>query len=378
MGRLTSGVSIRDRFLGLMDLPIALPAALPVALAKTHLVSFQIAGGSFFIRSRQSDLNISSEGLGSAFLLPAAAIGRRISGAIADQQWQDGAGHILGKVFDWWGWRAGYPHFRASSLSERANGVGLAFSLGVDSFYSLFFADTAPDFLVLAAGYDVPLERPEVLEAMCRSVAEIAEAVGAEWALIETDLRKHCLFRKASWECTHGGAVAMLGHLLSDRCGTFLISSSFELGKLGPWGSHPDLDPLWSSSALAIRHFGEDVSRLEKLRRLINHPVARKYVQRHLRVCWVAPNESGNCGRCRKCTLLRASLDVCEPGFQVETMPNNLALFDAIRALAPCSDELVLNYWRELLGEGNFQLDAAIRDLVNRSEVALGIANKIL
>lgn len=371
MGKLTRGVSVHDRFLGLMDLPVTLPASLPLALPKTHLESFRIAGGSFFIRCRQCDLKISSEGLGSAFLLPAAAIGRRISGAMADQQWQDGAGQVLGKAFDWWGWRAGYPRFRASSPSERANGVGLAFSLGVDSFYSLFFADPAPDFLVLAAGYDVPLERGEVLDAMCRSVAEIAEATGAQWALIETDLRKHRLFRKASWECTHGAAVAMLGHLVSDHCGTFLISSSFEQGKLGPWGSHPDLDPLWSSSALGVRHFGDHVSRLEKLRRLINHPVARNYVERHLRVCWVAPKASGNCGQCRKCTLLRVSLELCEPGFHLETMPDDLSLLDAVNSLAPCADDLVLNLWRELLGGINSELDSAIRDLIWRSEEAL-------
>lgn len=373
MGKLTRGVSVRDRILGLMDVPVTLPASLPVALAKTHLESFRIAGGSFFIRSKQCNLNVSPEALGSAFLLPAAALGRRISGSMADQQWLDGAGRILGQAFDWWGWRAGYPRFQASPPSARANGVGLAFSLGVDSFYSLFFADPAPDFLVLAAGFDVPLERQEVLDAMCHSVAEIAEATGAQWALIETDLRKHRLFRKASWECTHGGAVAMLGHLVSEHCGTFIISSSFEQGKLGPWGSHPDLDFSWSSNALRIRHFGDGVSRLEKLRRLMNHPVARTHIQRHLRVCWVAPDESGNCGRCRKCLLLRASLELCEPGFQLKTMPDELILLDAIKSLAPCTNDLVLGFWRDLLGGENLELDSAIHDLVLRSEEELGI-----
>jgi hypothetical protein len=350
-----------------MDVPVSLPA-IPL---RTHREPFRIAGDSIFIRSKHRDLNVSSEALGSAFLLPAASIGRRISGRTADQLWQNGAGQILQRAYDWWGWRAGSPCFQARLPSARASGVGLAFSLGIDSFYSCFFADPAPDFLVLAAGFDVPLERQDILDAMCCSVAEIAEAVGAQWALIETDLRKHHLFRKASWEWTHGGAVAMLGHLTSEHCGTFIISSSFEQGKLGPWGSHPDLDPLWSSSVLGFQHFGDDVSRLEKLRRLINHPVARICVQRHLRVCWVAPNPSGNCGRCRKCTLLRASLSLCEPGFQLDTMPNDQVLPDAIRSLAPCADDLVLNYWRELLGGENRELDSALRDLVRRSEEKL-------
>ena len=362
-------IRLRDQLLGWMDVPLRLPALSP----RKHEQPFRLGGDDLFVRSTRCDLTVSPEALGSAFLLPAASSGRRISGRFADPLWLEGAAHILEKAHGWWGWRAGRPGFQPGPPLLPATGVGLAFSLGIDSFYSCFFSDPAPDFLVLAAGFDVPMERKEVLDAMCRSVAEVAEATGAQWTLIETNLRKHRLFHKVPWEYVHGGAVAMLGHLMSERCGTFVTSSSFEQGKLGPWGSHPDLDPLWSSSALHIKHFGDDVSRLEKLRRLIDHPVARKYVQRHLRVCWVAPNESGNCGRCRKCTLLRVSLALCEPGFQLDTMPDNLVLLDAIKSLAPCADVLVLNYWRELLGGEDLQLDAAIRDLVCRSEAELGI-----
>jgi hypothetical protein len=52
-------------------------------------------------------------------------------------------------------------------------------------------------------------------------------------------------------------------------------------------------------------------------------------------------------------------------------MPNDQVLPDAIRSLAPCADDLVLNYWRELLGGENRELDSALRDLVRRSEEKL-------
>lgn len=359
----------RDRLLAWLDVPLNLPMLSPRKLAE----SFRVCGDDIFVRSTQCDLSVSPEALASAFLLPAASLGRRLSGCVVDPLWLDGAGKILEIAHDWWGWRAGYPLFKPGFPSRRENGVGLAFSLGIDSFYSCFFADPTPEILVFAAGYDVPMERKQVLGAMCRSVAEVAEAMGAQWVSIETNLRKHRMFRTAPWDIVHGGALAMLGHLISDRCGSFVISSSFQQGKLGPWGSHPDLDPLWSSSALRIEHFGDDVSRLEKLRRLLNHPEARTQVQRHLRVCWVAPDELGNCGKCRKCTLLRASLAVCEPGFQLRTMPDDLPLLDAINSLAPCKDKLVLNFWRELLDGDNSKLDSAIRDLVARSEVELAL-----
>ena len=133
----TRKISVRDQFLSWLDVPVSLPAV-PF---RTHRETFRIAGDSIFIRSKHCDLNVSSEALGSAFLLPAAFIGRRISGRSADQQWQDGAGEILRQANDWWGWRAGYPRFHGVSPLKRASGVGLAFSLGVDSFYSCFFAE---------------------------------------------------------------------------------------------------------------------------------------------------------------------------------------------------------------------------------------------
>jgi hypothetical protein len=77
-------------------------------------------------------------------------------------------------------------------------------------------------------------------------------------------------------------------------------ASILGLQNLGPYGTHPLLDPLYSSSDLRIRHDGIELSRLEKTRLIAGWDVALQ----NLRVCnQYRQYRSGrlNCGRCEKC-----------------------------------------------------------------------------
>ena len=73
-----------------------------------------------------------------------------------------------------------------------------------------------------------------------------------------------------------------------------------------PYGSHPQLDPLWSSSALEIRLTGGQWERHEKLAAVADELL----VQRYLRVCW--HNHGDNCTRCEKC--LRTEIVLAQLG----------------------------------------------------------------
>ena len=52
----------------------------------------------------------------------------------------------------------------------------------------------------------------------------------------------------------HGAALATVGHALADVLGEVLIPGSYAEADLHPWGTHPDLDPLWSGSAVRFVH----------------------------------------------------------------------------------------------------------------------------
>lgn len=358
---------LRDRVARFLNIPVHVPSLIKPG---NHLRT-RIDGNVLHARSERTELVLSPEALGSAFLLPTAAMGRRLVGDSCDPVWLENAPRILDQVNEWWGWEVLRPDFAARHPGQPKQGVGLAFSLGVDSFYSCFFADPAPDLLILAAGFDIPLARTDIVIPMCNSLAAVAEATGKNWTMIETNLREHHLFRRLSWEFSHGGAVAFLGHLLQGHIGTLLISSSYDQDHLGPWGSHPNVDPCWSSSRLTVKSIGNEVSRSEKLRRLVNHPVARSLIKEHLRVCWEYPSATGNCGYCHKCVLLRMTLRWHAPDLKLNTLPENIPLIDAIEALPPLEQNLSLNFRRELLGHLDPPVDSALRKLIQRSEESL-------
>ena len=347
------------------------PVHIPPIIKHGHDLCVSIDGKSLYVRSNRTELVLSPEALGSAFLLPTAATGRRLVGDSCDSTWLENTQHILNQVNEWWDWKADRPEFAPNYPGQPIRGIGLAFSLGVDSFYSCFFADPTPDLLILAAGFDIPLERKDILAPMCNSIARIAEVTGKDWTMIETDIREHRLFNRLHWEFSHGGAIAFLGHLLQKRIGSLLISSSIDLDHIIPWGSHPNLDLYWSSSRLSVRHIGHEVYRSEKVKRLVDHPVARLLMKHHLRVCWEHPTPLGNCGYCHKCVLLRMTLSWHAPNFQLDTMPENVPLVRAIEALPPLENYLSLDLRRELLGHLAPPVNTALRNLIQRSEKRL-------
>lgn len=363
---------LRDRIARFFDLPVRIP---PVK-DDGNVLRVKVDGEFLYIRSERTRLALSSEALGTVFLLPAAAMGRRLVGESCDPVWLENTQRILRQVDKWWRWGDVRLDIAPGEPGQRNSRVGLAFSLGVDSFYSCFFADPPPDLLILAAGFDVPVERKDILTPMCNSLAAVAEVSGKEWTMIETNIRNHRLFRRVSWEASHGSAVAFLGHLLREHIGSLLISSSHDLEHLGPWGSHPDLDPLWSSSRLSIISIGHEVSRSEKIKRLVNHAPAKRLIKDHLRVCWESPSAQGNCGHCHKCVLLRMTLRWHAPDLVLNTLPEDIPLVQAIEALPPLSNDLSLNFRRELIGHPDPLVDSALRRLIQRSEEC--IRNRML
>ena len=100
------------------------------------------------------------------------------------------------------------------------------------------------------------------------------------------------------------------------------IASSLDIPHLRPHGSHPLLDPNYSSSDLRIRHDGIALSRLEKTRIVAGLDVAL----RHLRVCNIYKRyQLGklNCGKCRKCVQTMLTLLALGVLDQTNVFPKN-------------------------------------------------------
>jgi hypothetical protein len=115
---------------------------------------------------------------------------------------------------------------------------------------------------------------------------------------------------------SHGATFAGIAHMHSRYVTTSLLASTNSVDELIPWGSHPLLEPNFSSSDLQIRHDGTWMTRLDKMRLIADW----KPAMRNLRTCYHAFRSSDvlNCGKCEKCLrtmvelLIVGKLDQCQ------------------------------------------------------------------
>jgi hypothetical protein len=266
-------------------------------------VAWEAAGHVVTLRS-ESGLAPCAEAIGSALLFATAAAGADLAlSDPVDPTWRAGALAAAAVARRWWGWRPPALVGPVGNDGPPGHGVVLAFTGGIDSFHSLLCGAQRPGSLLYVVGFDVPADDRPRLDDLLPRLQAVADARSLELVLVETDLRCHPLFAATSWESTHGGALAAVGHAVG--AGTLLLSASASTGLDRPWGTHPDLDRHWSSSRTAVRHAGFGPSRFEKAAAIGHHPLVRQ----HLQVCFRRTTSMGNCGRCTKCVMTMAALD---------------------------------------------------------------------
>jgi hypothetical protein len=246
----------------------------------------------------------------------------------------------LHTVHAWWRrWelvRAAMPAIETRGRSPRATGetrtLGF-FSGGVDSLHMLLrnrklYERGDPAYITDALvihGFDIGKRRrrPEhahFAHALAR-LAPLAEALDLRLMTCATNLR-HLPTRPGDWSTLHhGAALAAVAHAALAGPAQIFVASTFDVAHLTPWGSHPLLDPHFSSQRLSFIHEGTRFSRLAKVREIAHAPRGLA----SLRVCPANAPGRLNCGECEKCIrtrleLLAAGIDE-SPAFGVNTMP---------------------------------------------------------
>lgn len=213
---------------------------------------------------------------------------------------------------------------RCKSISECSprSGTGQFFSGGVDALHAALCHAADDERLVFINGFDFELNdvdsaRSEArLERLAGHLNRPIETVSTNWIRFS---RHHRLARSTS----HGGCLVAVAHLLAPA--EMTIASSNAWSRLTPWGTHPLLDPLWSSDTTTILHWGNHGTRVEKLALIARQPEL-------LADLWVChENAGGNCGRCDKCRRTRAILHVL--GTRSPAFPDEET--DPMRAYAP-------------------------------------------
>jgi hypothetical protein len=330
-------------------------------------VQVQVDSEIIWFESTDSSLAQSTEAIGSALAIPAAAIGKKLAiESPVDAVWLTNAQRAQAIAADWWGYAR--PGIIADSRAATASLVtrrrtALCFTCGVDSFHSLLRGNHDVSHVIFVLGYDIGLADRQRAEAATTSVRHVAAELGINAEIIRTNLRTHGIFRTTNWEHTHGGALAAIGHLLSEHVDQLLISASYPRVFDRPWGSHWTLDPFWSSSAFTVAHVGAEKWRAEKLIALMDDPLVR----RHLRVCWENRAPGANCGQCEKCLRTMLVLDGHGRLDRFPVFPAASMLAANLEQLNPLKQDLIRVYAGFLEMDLSTKVRGALTALVDRS-----------
>jgi len=232
------------------------------------------------------------------------------------------------------------PETDRHEQTREQTGTGLFFSMGVDSFYTLLKnieqdPDRAITHLIFIRGFDIYLEKwnNQLYPSVLRSATRVAEHFRRQIIPVATNIRD-LSDPVVKWGPFYfGSALASVGLALDGLLDAAYIAGGLTYDLLSPWGSHPDLDPLWSTETLRFIHDGCEADRIAKVQLISKYQVALET----LRVCFYNPENMYNCGKCEKCLRTMISLHIAGALNKCSTFPHEIDV-ELLRGLPKLSE----------------------------------------
>ena len=146
---------------------------------------------------------------------------------------------------------------------------------------------------------------------------------------------------------SHSSVLSASAYFLSRGFGKAYIASSDAADRLAPWGSHPLLDPFYSSAHLTMEHDGLQMCRFEKTALLSAWPIALN----NILVCTNRDYDGPtNCGQCEKCVSTMTALAALGKLSGCRSFPEDHVSADLLHGVLERSlGESVREYLRRLL-----------------------------
>ena len=143
-----------------------------------------------------------------------------------------------------------------------------------------------------------------VFDRAMESISKITDDAELSLIPVYTNIRHLCDERELWLNYFFGSVLAAISHSFSKRMNLVFIGSSYDIPNLHPCGSHPLLDPEYSSLDLRIRHRDYHLSRIEKIKIVSQWDIAFQ----NFRVCLANVPDRLNCGKCEKCVRTMTEL----------------------------------------------------------------------
>jgi polysaccharide pyruvyl transferase WcaK-like protein len=247
------------------------------------------------------------------------------------------------------------------------------FSGGVDSWVTLLENPDVTD-LIFVRGFDLAHAGPHAL--LADGIEERLRAAAAETErplhVVTTNLREMS-DRHVPWDIYYGCALNSVALFLGPLFDRILIASDADYEVQGRWGTNWLIDQLWGTEDLEIVDDGGRHSRMDRLRRLAEDPVAC----RSLRVCWENPDRTYNCGRCQKCLMTLIPLEAIGARERVTSFSPAFELDPKGLAELVIPNQVSLSFWEDILdtarAAGRGDLETALAPVVDKARAGLGL-----
>ncbi|MBT8358491.1 MAG: hypothetical protein HKO79_01745 [Desulfobacterales bacterium] len=266
--------------------------------------------------------------------------------------------------------------------TEKQRHAGLFLSGGIDSLaalraITLNYPSMHPGAIkdcLFVHGFDIGgvVQRGmkyHVFERAKAAMTRVTEDANINLIPIYTNIRHLCDERELWLEKFFGAVLASVAHAFASRLELVYIASSFDIPNLTPCGSHPMLDPEYSSFDMRIRLRDLSLSRMDKLRIVAGWDVALN----NIRVCLANVQHRMNCGKCEKCVrtmlglLAIGALDKTEAFVENDVSPDLLSAFSiTIRHREPFYRELL----EPLKSQGKDDLVEVIKSRLSKNNLS--------
>ena len=223
-------------------------------------------------------------------------------------------------------WKPNYGHieFRNVQVLPRSRSQGgkrgVFFSGGLDSYYSFLAHLEEISAFIHLDGFDIPLREQSMRKRMAENCRYIGQQFRKQAIILETNARQY-IESFVTWSFSHGSVIGSAGQLFMPEFERLYIAGAGLPADRDPFGSHPDLDPNWSTEILEFIH-EQHVDKIDKCRLIGQYEVALKT----LHVCLRFPEKGLNCGECEKCLRSHVYLQVAGVAEDCTAFPKPLDL----------------------------------------------------
>lgn len=206
-----------------------------------------------------------------------------------------------------------------------------------------------------------------VFDRAMEAISKITADAGTSLIPVYTNLRHLCDERKLWLDSFFGAVLAAMAHSFASRINLMFIGSSYDIPNLHPCGSHPLLDPEYSSLGMRIRHRDYELSRLEKIKIVSGWDAAFQ----NFRVCLANVPDHLNCGKCEKCVRTMTELTALgllhkTRAFEAdEVRPEDISQFDITIRVRPPFYRPMIPKLRE---QGRGDLADTIEELLGKAK----------